>query len=46
MLGGRAYPFRLAYFKRREKTASVELRWKPPHRDDAVIPTRNLARLL
>lgn len=31
LLGGRAYPFRLDYFKYKDKRGSVRLEWKPPH---------------
>jgi hypothetical protein len=31
LLGGRAYPLRLDYFKFKEKFGSVRLEWKPPH---------------
>ena len=31
LLGGRAYPLRLDYFKYKEKTGSVRMEWKPPH---------------
>ena len=40
LLGGRAYPLRLEYFKFKEPTASIQLRWKPPHHPDDVIPAR------
>jgi mono/diheme cytochrome c family protein len=44
LLGGRAYPLRLEYFKSdKEKTASVELLWKVPHQAEAVIPGRDLS---
>lgn len=31
LLGGRQYPVRLEFFKYKEKMASIELQWKPPH---------------
>jgi cytochrome c553 len=43
LLGGRVYPIRLDYFKFKDKTASVELGWQPPHRAREVIPKRNLS---
>ncbi len=43
LLGGRIYPLRLEWFKsKRGETASVSLRWKPPHQTEEVIPQRNL----
>lgn len=38
LLGGRAYPLALEHFKFKEKSASIELRWKPPHGREEVIP--------
>jgi len=43
LLGGRAYPIRLEFFKFKDKTASVSLQWKPPHGAQEVIPARNLS---
>ncbi|RYD36936.1 MAG: hypothetical protein EOP86_04630, partial [Verrucomicrobiaceae bacterium] len=43
LLGGRAYPLRLEYFKFKEKAASIQLVWKPPHRAAEIIPARNLS---
>jgi hypothetical protein len=43
LIGGRAYPLRLNYFKFKEKTAALSLRWKPPHGVEQTIPTRNLS---
>ena len=37
LLGGRAYPFRLDYFKFKEKLGSVRLEWKPPHGEWEVL---------
>jgi hypothetical protein len=31
LLGGRAYPLNLNFFKYKEKAAAIELLWKPPH---------------
>ena len=42
LLAGRAYPIRLNYFKFKDKTASIELRWTPSGGIDEVIPERNL----
>ena len=46
LLGGRAYPLRLEFFKSKDdkttKTASIALMWKPPHRVEEVIPERQL----
>ena len=42
LLGGRAYPIALTYFKYKEKLASVDLLWKPPHGSLKTIPERNL----
>lgn len=45
LLGGRAYPLRLEVFKSKEakeKRASIELRWKQPHRTDETVPERCL----
>jgi mono/diheme cytochrome c family protein len=41
--GGRFYPLRLAFFKYKDKSASVRLEWKPPHRPQEVIPGRCLS---
>ncbi len=38
LLGGRAYPFAVEHFKYKDKSASIELLWKPPHGRVAVIP--------
>ncbi len=45
LLGGRAYPIRLEFFKSKEakeKTASVALEWKPPFGVAGPIPVQNL----
>ena len=43
LLGGRPYPIRLEMFKFKDKTASIQLAWKPPHRAEQIIPQRNLS---
>jgi cytochrome c553 len=47
LLGGRAYPLRLEFFKSKDDktttTASIALLWKPPHRVEEVIPERQLS---
>lgn len=43
LLGGRAYPIRLDVFKYKDKTASIALEWKPPHKARETIPMRCLA---
>ncbi|MCR9201005.1 MAG: DUF1588 domain-containing protein [Planctomycetaceae bacterium] len=43
LLAGRMYPIRLNWFKFREKTSSVRLMWKPPHREVQPIPSRHLS---
>jgi hypothetical protein len=42
LIGGRAYPFRLDYFRFKEKTALLSLHWKPPHGVEETIPARDL----
>lgn len=41
LLGGRAYPITLEFFKFKEKTASISLQWKPPHGVLQPIPTEH-----
>lgn len=41
--GGRFYPIRLAFFKFNDKSASLSLEWKPPHRPQELIPARCLS---
>lgn len=44
LIGGRAYPLRLEFFKTsRDPLANVSLSWTPPHGARQVIPARNLA---
>ena len=42
LLGGRAYPLRLNYFKFKDLISGVALKWKPPHGVEEVIPARYL----
>lgn len=42
LIAGRAYPFRLDFFRFKDKTAAVSLEWKPPHGVRSVIPKRSL----
>ncbi|WP_339734335.1 DUF1592 domain-containing protein [uncultured Gimesia sp.] len=42
LLGGKPYTLRLHVFKYKEKSSSVVLEWKPPHKAQEVIPQRNL----
>lgn len=42
LIGGRPYPIRLDFFTWKEKAASVELLWKPPHGVLETVPERNL----
>ena len=42
LLGGRSYPINLEYFKFRDRSASIELRWKPPHGREQIIPEERL----
>jgi hypothetical protein len=43
LLGGRAYPLKLNFFKYKDKAASIALRWKTPHGAWETIPKRNLS---
>ena len=43
LLGGRSYPLVLEFFKLKEKTASVQLLWKPPHGVAGTIPRHGLS---
>ena len=43
LLGGRSYPVALDFFKFREKTASLQLQWKPPHGVVETIPQDHLS---
>jgi len=38
LLGGRAYPIALEHMKFNDKSASVELHWKPPHGRLELVP--------
>ena len=42
LVGGRAYRLRLDHFKFKEKSASIELLWKPPHGVVEIIPQHAL----
>lgn len=42
LLGGRAYPITIEFFKLKDKTASMTLQWKPPHGVQETIPSRFL----
>jgi cytochrome c553 len=42
LLAGRAYPIQVEYFKLHDKTASLQLLWKPPHGVVEPIPQANL----
>ena len=43
LIGGRAYPLRLQYFRMADKTASISLFWKPPLGVEQLIPARNFS---
>jgi hypothetical protein len=43
LIGGRAYHLQLEHFKFRDPTASIELRWKPPHGVEQTLPNRHLS---
>lgn len=43
LIGGRAYPIKLEFFKYKDKTASINLSWKPPMGAESTIPARNLS---
>lgn len=40
LIGGRAYPLRLEYFKYKGKTASIELRYQSPEGVEQILPNR------
>ncbi len=42
LLGGRAYPLKLEYFKYKEKSASIQLAWRGPHAPRRVLEGRYL----
>lgn len=42
LIGGRAYPIQLEFLSYKQKTASVELRWKPPHGVEGLVPAKVL----
>jgi hypothetical protein len=43
LIGGRAYPIRINYFRFKDKTSSIGLWWKPPRGAFQIIPARNLS---
>ena len=43
LLGGRSYPFKVEFFKYKDKTASIKLEWRPPGGAWTVIPAENLS---
>ena len=43
LLGGRPYPIQVDFFKFKDKTASIVLQWKPPHKTWETISPRNLS---
>ena len=43
LIGGRAYPIQIDFFKYKSKSASVKLEWHPPHGSREVLPARNLS---
>lgn len=43
LVGGRSYRLMLDHFKFKEKSASIELWWKPPHGVKEIIPKRVLS---
>lgn len=46
LLGGRAYPLRLEFYKSKdakEKVAGIRLKWKPPQGVEELLPARNLS---
>ena len=42
LLGGRAYPISVEHLKFQEKSASIELHWKPPHGRLELVPEEML----
>jgi len=42
LLGGRRYQIRLEFFRYKQKTASIKLKWKRPQHVEELIPTRFL----
>jgi mono/diheme cytochrome c family protein len=44
LLSGRAYPVRLEMFRFKDKTASIALKWKPPHGMLRPIPAASLSK--
>jgi mono/diheme cytochrome c family protein len=42
LLGGRLYPLQVEFRSVKEPTASIRLKWKPPHQAEQIIPERAL----
>lgn len=42
LIGGRTYPFAVEHFKYKDKSASIEVLWKPPHGREMTIPETQL----
>ncbi len=43
LIGGRVYPIYMEIYKSKtEKTVTAQLKWKPPHQSEQIIPSRNL----
>lgn len=42
LLGGRAYPIQIDFFKFKEKSASIAVLWRAPHKSLEALPARNL----
>jgi hypothetical protein len=42
LLGGRSYPFSVEHFKFKDKSASIQVLWKPPHGQVVLIPKEQL----
>jgi hypothetical protein len=43
LLGGRAYPIQIDFFKFKEKSASLEVLWHAPHKGWESLPARHLS---
>jgi cytochrome c553 len=43
LLGGRVYPIQLEFYKIKEPTAFIRLKWATPHHAEELIPARNLS---
>lgn len=42
LLGGRRYSLRLEFFRYKQETATIRLKWKRPHHTEEIIPNRFL----